>query len=285
MTHPRIDVKPIASALGAEVFGVDLAKPLEDESWSEIRRAFHEHLVLFFRQQVLTPEQQLTFARRFGPTEPYPFINGVEGYPELVEVVKLPDEAHNWGSSWHADMTYRKNPPAGAVLYAKEVPPFGGDTLFANMYLAYETLSPGMQRLVEQIEAVHDSSDPTEHASLYKGIAMQGSGSGSREVAHHPLVQTHPVTGRRSLYLCRPYSIQFVDMTVEETRPLLDALEAHATRPELTCRFRWEPNSVAVWDNRCAMHKAMDDDLQALKSGEGFRRVMHRATIAANASS
>jgi len=277
--YQHIEVRPYSSAVGAELLGVDLSQPLDGHTWAEIRRAFHQYLVLFFRDQTLSPEQHLSFARRFGDLEPYPFVHGIAGYPELIEIVKLPDETRNFGCGWHTDMSYGEQPPLGAVLYGIEVPPLGGDTLFANMYLAYETLSDGMKALVAKLKGLHDSREPEDHSRMFKGMSMMGKKGMSRQVSAHPLVNTHPVTGRNSLYLSPTYCQQLVDMSIEESRPLLDYLERHAVQGALTCRFRWEPGSVAVWDNRCTMHVAISDDLGARLHGQGFRRVMRRATI------
>lgn len=279
MSYQRIEVKPYASAVGAEILGVDLSKPIGDELWAEIEQAFHQYLVIFFREQKITPEQHIAFSRRFGDLEPYPFVNGIEGHPELIEIVKLPNETVNFGRGWHADMSFRKQPPLGAVLYGVEVPPVGGDTLFANMYLAYETLSDGMKALVGKLRGVHDSGEPRRHNHDYKGMSMMAKEGASRQVVTHPLVATHPATGRNSLFISDSYCHHFENMTVEESKPLLDYLLEHATQPALTCRFRWEPDSIAVWDNRCLMHVAIADDLGAKLHGEGFRRVMRRATI------
>ena len=276
--HP-LEIRPLASAIGAEVLGVDLAEPLDEHVWSEIRDAFHDHLVIFFRDQSLTPEQHLTFSRRFGELEPYPFVNGIEGYPELIEIVKMPSEVRNFGAGWHADMSFRDEPPLGAVLHGLEVPPVGGDTMFANMYRAYETLSDGMKRIVENLVGLHDSHEPTDHSQHFKGMSLMGKEGAVRQVTRHPLVKVHPVTGRKSLFISPDYCMELEGMTPRESRMLLDYLEEHATQLENCCRFRWQPNSIAIWDNRCTMHNALDDDLGARDRGEGFKRVMRRATI------
>ena len=279
MTYQTVEVRPYSTAIGAEVLGVDLSKPLDERTWSEIHDAFHRYLVIFFRDQHLTPEQHVSFSRRFGELEPYPFVHGIEGYPELIEVVKLPDEVRNFGSRWHADMTYREVPPLGAVLYGIEVPPAGGDTMFCNMYLAYEMLSNGMKELAGRVRGIHNSGEPSGHATNYRGMSLQVKKGRRREINTHPLVRSHPVTGKTSLFISPAYCRQLEDMTMEESRPLLDYLEAHATRHEFTCRFRWQPNSIAIWDNRCAMHHALEDNIVARGGGEGFKRVMRRATI------
>ena len=279
MNYEKIDVRPYSAAVGAEIFGVDLAEPLDNRTWSEIHQAFHDHLVIFFRDQHISPAEQLSFARRFGELEPYPFVHGIEGYPELIEIVKMPNEIRNFGSPWHIDMSFREAPPLGAVLYAMEMPVAGGDTMFANTYLAYETLSEGMKEMVGRLRGVHNSGDPKGHSNNYRGMSLQEKKGVEREIRSHPLVRTHPVTGNKALMISPAYCTELEDMTPDESRVILDQLEQHATRHEFICRFRWEQNSIAVWDNRCAMHRVLEDDLAARAGGEGFKRVMRRATI------
>lgn len=279
MSYQAIEVRPLSSAIGAEIFGVDLSQPLDDQTWSEIHDAFLDHLVIFFRDQDLTPEQHLTFSRRFGTLEPYPFVHGIEGYPELIELVKMPDEARPFGAEWHVDMSFRDHPPLGAVLCALEVPQYGGDTLFSNLYLAYETLSDGMKTLLQRTNGRHDSLDPSSHSQQYRGMQTQEREGAKPENRPHPMVRIHPDTGKPSLFVSPSYCWQLEDMTVEESRPLLDHLNEHATRPEFQCRFRWQPHSIAVWDNRCVMHNVVKDDIAAERGGQGYRRVMRRSTI------
>ena len=278
-----LGIRPYSSAIGAEVRGVDLSRPLDDRTWMRIHRAFLDHSVLFFRDQDLTPEQHLAFSRRFGELEPYPFSDGMAGYPELVEVVKLPDEVQTFGGGWHVDMSFREKPPLGAALYAIEVPPAGGDTLFANMHLAFESLSRGMRRLVRSLKAVHDShlylSFEEAHEPAYRGMKMRNDDP--PEVRTHPLTRVHPESGRTSLFISPDYSGRLEGMSAAESAVLLDTLERHATRHEFICRFRWEPGSLAVWDNRCVMHNALRDDIGARLRGRGFKRVMRRSTIKA----
>ena len=274
-----VQIEPLTTAIGAEIHGVDLAEPLDERTWDVIRTAFHDHLVLFFRDQDLSPERHVEFSRRFGTLEEYPFVKGIDGHPELIEIVKMPDETRNFGAGWHVDMSFRAEPPLGAVLLGVEVPPVGGDTMFGNLYLAYETLSDGMKGLLENLRGVHDSMDPTGHSQKYKGMAMAKKETGERTVTAHPMVRVHPETGRKSLFISPDYCFRLEGMTEEESRPILDYLEAHAARHEFTCRFRWRPNSIAIWDNRCCMHQALTDDLAARSGAEGFRRVMRRSTI------
>lgn len=278
MTYRHIEVRPIAGALGAEVDNVDLAE-LDEESFVEIRRAFLQHLVLFFREQELSVEAQKAFGERFGPLYVHPYVAPLAGHPEVVEVVKDRDDRKNFGGSWHAVLTYLEKPMFGAVLYALEVPPQGGDTLFVNAYCAYETLSPGLQRLLKGLVAVHDDRasglyDRDKIRSMgLRDVVVDDVGRPLGTRAEHPVLRTHPETGRQALFVNGISTIGFKDMTEEESRPLLDYLCQHLERPEFTCRFRWTPGSVALWDNRCTQHLALNDY-------HGHRRVMRRVLIA-----
>ena len=277
MTQQTISVEPIAGALGAEIAGVDLSLPLSDRVIGEIRAALLEHLVIFFHDQHLTPEQQLDFGSRFGQLQIHEFVEAMAGYPEILEVRKEPEETRNFGGGWHTDVSYLERPSLGSVLYAREVPEFGGDTMFANQYHAYETLSDGMKAMLDGMTAIHSARRPygpnAARAQEYGPSSMRFIFS---EAAHaeieHPVVRTHRETGKKALYVNRTFTLRFKDMTEEESAPLLHYLCDHAVRPEFTCRFRWRPNSIAFWDNRCVQHNAINDY-------RGARRVMHRVTI------
>ncbi|HTL84070.1 MAG TPA: TauD/TfdA family dioxygenase, partial [Acidimicrobiia bacterium] len=226
--YQRIKVLPIAGALGAEITGVDLATDLVDETVVEIRCAWLEHLVVFFRDQMLEPAEFLAFARRMGEPVEYPFVKGIEGFPEIIAVTKLPHETVNFGGIWHSDTVYLEQPPMGTMLVAREVPPYGGDTMFANMYAAYDALSPGMQRMLEGLRAVHTSALADVSKTREDRIRDSGDAAADREyVSEHPVVRTHPETGRKALYVNVAHSSRFVDMTEDESRPLLQFLFAH----------------------------------------------------------
>ena len=271
-----IEVRPVTGSIGAEVLGVDLSKPLSDGAFRRIHRAFLDHLALLFRDQDLPPARLTAFARRFGPLADQYFkpldFETLDGHPEIAVVVKEADDRGiNFGGSWHADVTCWERPILGNVLYFKGVPAAGGDTLFANQYLAYESLSKTMRGLVRGLTGVH-SAIKTLVDGCYverKGDAHAphpGEGLGEGEMAH-PAVRTHPETGRKALFVNRTYTIRFLGLTAEESRPLLEFLCEHAMRPEFTCRFRWEAGTVGIWDNRCALHNAVNDY-------HGRRRVM-----------
>ena len=278
MIDTSFRVEAVAGALGAQIHGVDLALPLSDETFEAIRDALHEYLVIFFRDQDLTAGQHRAFARRLGPLEPHPYVAGLAEHPDIIEIVKEPEETHNFGSRWHADLTFLEQPPGGAVLYARELPPVGGDTMFANMVLAYETLSHGMRRMLEGLSARHASGEPKLYASEFRGMRERGDTDAIEQV--HPVVRTHPVTGRKAIFVNPVFTRCFETMTMEESAPVLRYLHEHATRPEFTFRFRWSPGTLLIWDNRVVLHNALNDDFGAARNGTGFRRVLHRATLA-----
>jgi taurine dioxygenase len=270
--YRHIEVRPIAGALGAELHGVDLATDLDDDVVGEIRAAWLEHLVVFFRGQKLTPAQQIAFARRLGEPIEYPQLKGLPDYPIITPVMKLEHERHNFGGVWHSDTTYLERPPMASMLYAREIPPYGGDTEFANQYLAYEALSEGMRHTLDGLTGI--SSSLKADASKTREDRLKAAGVEQKTlVAEHPVVRTHPETGRKALYLNVGHTTKFKGWTERESQPLLDFLFQHQTRPEFTCRFNWAVDSLALWDNRCAMHNPINDY-------HGFRRVMHRITLA-----
>lgn len=276
MRYRHIAVRPVAGALGAEVFGIDLAQPLDTDTLTEIRRAWLDHLVLFFRDQRLDSEQYLAFARRIAAPVEYPMLRGLAGHPLIVPVVKLPHERVNFGGLWHSDTAYLETPPIGATLLAREVPPVGGDTLFANMYLAYETLSDGLRRVLDGLRAVNSSAKADVTRTREDRLAEGGARleRGVELAAVHPVVRTHPETGRKLLYVNGGHTVRFDGMTEDESAPLLNYLFAHLARPEFTCRLRWQVGTLALWDNRCTQHNPINDY-------HGHRREMHRISLGA----
>ena len=269
-----IEVRKIAGALGAEIGNVDLSQPLSAAVVASIRAAWLEHLVIFFHDQVLTPAQFLRFARTLGEPMEYPLLRGLPEFPEITEVKKLEHERANFGGIWHSDTTYLERPPMGSMLYAREVPPFGGDTLFANQYLAFESLSEGMRRMLEGMIALSSSAKADATKTREDRMKTQArDGLPDEYLAEHPVVRTHPETGRKALYVNVAHTVRFKDMREEESAPLLDYLFQHQVRPELTCRFGWRVGSLAFWDNRCTQHNPVNDY-------HGHRRLMHRITLA-----
>jgi taurine dioxygenase len=263
---------PIAGALGAEISGVDLSRPLSPDALAELRGLWLRHLVVFFRDQDLSPRQFMAFAGQIGEPVEYPLVKGIEGYPKIIEVKKLEHERVPFGGIWHSDTAYLERPPMASMLLAREVPPAGGDTLFANMYLAFESLSAGLQKLLQGLKGVNSSTKAD--ASKTREDALKSSGKKSRDfLAEHPVVRTHPETGRKALYVNPGHTVRFAGWTEEESAPLLQYLFDFQVRPEFTCRFSWQPGSIALWDNRCAQHNPVNDY-------HGYRRVMHRITLA-----
>jgi taurine dioxygenase len=274
-TTTRLEIQPIAGALGAEIHGVDLGSDLDDATVAEIRQALLDHCVIFFRDQEFGAEQHKRLARRFGEIFIHPNYYGTQADPEIVEIRREIGDTKVVGEDWHTDTTMVAEPPMGAILYAIEVPPYGGDTLFANQYLAYETLSDGMKRLLDGLRAVHSdrtvAGPKVDHAG--RSTKARADADWRETISVHPVVRTHPETGRKLLFVNYSYTMNFEGMTEEESRPLLHYLFEQGHRPEFTCRFRWTKGAVAFWDNRCVKHLAVHD-------AQPFRRYMRRIQIA-----
>ena len=266
----RITVSPIATAVGAEIGGVDLATDLDAATVAEIRQALLQHLVIFFRDQDLTDiEQHKAFTRHFAELFVHPNFDMGQDNPEIVYLIREPGDTKVAGGRWHADTTMMAEPPMGAILYALEAPECGGDTLFANQYLAYETLSDGMKALLAKLKAVHNDrrvAGPGAGLNAQRATKVREDADWRMTEHSHPVVRTHPETGRKSLFVNCIYVERFEGMTVEESAPLLHYLYDHCSRPEFTCRFRWQTHSVAFWDNRCVQHLAIHDNRQARRS-------------------
>lgn len=259
---------PLGGSIGAVLTGIDLSLPLTAAEIEFVERSLAEYLVVFFRQQRLDPDSLRQAATQFGEPVPYPFVAGMPGLPEVVEVLKLPHESVNFGGVWHSDTAYLEEPAMGAMLYAHTVPSKGGDTLFANMYGAYELLSPGMQDLLGKLRAVNDADKADIAATRVERQTTKKKGL----AAEHPVIRTHPVTGKPLLYVNRAHTTRFAGMTEAESRPILDYLFDLQTRAEITCRFRWEIGSLAFWDNRVCQHYPMNDY-------QGELRRMYRVSL------
>jgi taurine dioxygenase len=267
-------LRPTCQSLGAEVEGVDLSSPLPESDLATLKTAFAEYGVLFFRDQVLTPEQHIAFAQSWGRVVINRFFTPVEGHPQVAEVRKEPDQANNVGGGWHTDHSYDEEPALGSILYARELPETGGDTLFAGMSAAYDALSAGLQETLLSLRAVHSSRHVFgPDAGLPDDLLSRlGNADQATQDAVHPVVITHPLSGRKSLYVNPGFTRRIDGWTEEESRPLLEYLYEHASRPEFVFRFQWKPGSVAFWDNRATWHCAMNDYA-------GQRRLMHRITL------
>ena len=269
-----ITVEPVSGTVGAVVRGVDLSEQLDEGTVGEIRSAFLSHHVLFFHDQDLTAEAQLRFGRAFGELDTHPFVEGTEAHPEIIEIITEPDDVLNFGGGWHSDVTFLEEPDLGSVLYALEVPPFGGDTLFADQHAAYEALSDTMKDLLDGLVARH-SAGPQYAEGGYSTLSKSMKTKlpeHANGVVGHPLVRTHPETGRKALYVNPSFTIGIEGMRMEESMALLGFLFTHMVREPFTCRFRWSPGSVAMWDNRSVLHYALFDY-------RGHRRHMRRITV------
>jgi taurine dioxygenase len=273
MNDAGMTVTRLAGAIGAEISGVDLRRPLPAEQGAALRRIWLDHGVVFLRDQQLTSDQFLAFAQAIGTPVEYPFVNGIPGYPYIIEVKKLEHERVNFGGVWHSDTAYLDQPPMATLLLAREVPPQGGDTLFASQVAAYEALSDGMKRLLAGLRCVNSSAKADTSRTREDRIAEGGRSDRRDYTVEHPAVRVHPETGQRALFMNVAHTVRFAGMTEDESAPLLRFLHEHQKKEEFTCRFRWQVGSLALWDNRCVQHYPVNDY-------HGHRRVMHRITLA-----
>ncbi len=276
MTHKHIEVRPLAGSLGAEICGVDLRDSLDDETFEEIHQALLDNLVIFLRNQDITPDQQKAFGRRFGELHIHPYIPTLEGHPEIIKLESAddgPGEMAYQSNTWHTDLTYTAEPPMGSMLHGIKVPAVGGDTMFLNLYASYQALSDTMKSLVDDLTAVHDivasmPPDFTRQSWAPKQLARMQEVTPPVE---HPVVRTHPETKRKCLFVNRNFTSYIKGMTLPESDALLGFLLEHIEQPEFQCRFHWETKSLAFWDNRCTQHYAVNDYRS--------KRQMHRVTI------
>jgi taurine dioxygenase len=250
-----IEVKKVTPHCGAEIHGVDLARPLDDATFAEIEKALVEHTVIFFRDQTLTPEQHKALGRRFGELHIHPaYPDLLPGHPEIMIIRADETSKRIAGEAWHSDVSCDPEPPLGTILHMHELPPVGGDTLFASMYAAYEALSPPMKRFLEGMTALHDGEQA--YRGRYEGVKDDGKAFPKSE---HPVIRTHPVSGRKVLFVNRTFTTRIVQLAKHESDAVLDLLYRHIETPEFQCRFQWRLGSIAFWDNRCAQHHAMWD--------------------------
>jgi len=274
--YAHMSVHPVSGALGAEVTGADL-KDCDAATFAELERALTDHLVLFVRDQALAPDDQIALARRFGPPLRWPYAAPLPGYPEITELPSEPGDRYNFGGSWHQDSLNFERPPKITMLYCVECPAVGGDTSFANQYLAWDSLPEALREKLAAMTAVNSA------AKSYAGHAGSGEvkaqtatpltfEAAEEQEAEHPVARTHPVTGRTALFVNSAFTARFAGLSEADSLPLLRELWAHAVTPEFTCRLRWRPGTLALWDNRCTLHYAHNDYA-------GCRRVMRRIAI------
>ena len=261
MNHPApLDIRPLTPALGAEVFGIDLSAPLAPSDVEAILRALVAHQVIFFRDQHMSHEQHIQFGQRFGSLHVHPLAAGNHpDHPELLRIHADETSERVAGENWHTDVSCEEEPPMGSMLYLTDVPPSGGDTMFCSMYAAYDALSRPMQQFLEGLSAVHDG------AKVWTKYNMTPSRPFAR--TEHPIVAVHPDTGRKLLFVNKVFTSHIPALSAKESDALLDMLYRHIENPRFMCRFRWQPNSVAFWDNRCTQHQAIFDYFPARRSG------------------
>ena len=272
--YSTINVKPLSGNIGAEIDGVNLKK-ISKEQFKEIKIVFGKYGVIFFRNQNLSPEEEIIFAELWGEININRFFTNLEGYPKIALVSKEPDQKKNIGGAWHTDHTYDLEPAMGSILFAHQVPKKGGDTLFSSMYAAYETLSDGLKDTLKNMYGRHSSRHVFGTSRAERNDDTVGriiNSDKAKQDAIHPVVITHPQTGKKALFVNPTFTLGFDGWSDEESKPLLNYLYSHATKPEFTCRFKWEEGSIAFWDNRSTWHLAVNDY-------HGQRRLMHRITI------
>ena len=269
-----MEIELISGALGAEVKGIDL-KNSSIENWNVINDLLLEHKVLFFRNQNITSEEQLNLARKFGPLERHIYVKGREKYPEILRIIKEPDEKQQWGETWHTDVSYNPKPTKVIMLRSIKIPPVGGDTMFSNMELAYETLDDEIKNKIDDKKAIHSSLGAAAFVDAYK--AMEGNGNLKEYSNSHPVVRTHPETGKKILYVNSMYTKKILDLDEDESDHILNHIFKHQERLDFTCRFKWTENAVAIWDNRSTLHQGLTDFFPG--RGLGHERVMDRIAI------
>lgn len=268
--HIRVD--PVSSALGAEISHLDLRKKLSQECLQELKKAWNQHLVLFFRDQNLALAEMMRFAGEMGTPSPYPYVEGLKDFPNIVPILKLPEEKNNFGGVWHLDTAYLPTPALGAVLMAKEIPAAGGDTIFANMQLAYDNLEEKLQEKLSKLSVFNTSSKDAVSKSRTNRINKNRN---ITETAEHPAVRLHPETGKRSIFISPAHAIKFSGMSEEESKTLLDLVFQHQTKDEFCYRFKWKEGSIALWDNRATLHYPLNDY-------QGQKRLLYRISLKGN---
>ena len=271
-----MEIKLLSGALGAEIKGIDLTD-VSDENFKKINDLLLEHKVIFFRDQPLTSEQHIALAEKFGPLETHAYVQGIDSHPEIVRIIKAEDEKNQWGENWHSDVSYNYKPTKAVILKSLKIPPVGGDTCFSNMELAWETLDEKIKNKIIDKKAVHSSLGAEFFLENYKKMKGNDKKNYDEYTNEHPIVRTHPETEKKILYVNWTYTRQIIGMEKEESDKLLNILFKHQERLDLTCRFRWTPNTIAIWDNRSLLHYAIADYFP--QRGLGYKRIMDRIAV------
>ncbi len=271
-----MDVKLLSGALGAEITGIDL-KDTSDKNFKIINDLLLDHKVIFFRNQLLTSEQHIALAEKFGPLETHAYVKGLDNYPEIVRIIKAEDEKNQWGENWHSDVSYNEKPTKAVILKSIKIPPVGGDTCFSNMEIAWETLDEKIKEKIKDKKAVHSSLGASFFIDSYKKMKGNSKKNYDEYVNTHPIVRTHPETGKKILFVNWTYTKKIIGLDKEESDAILNKIFKHQARLEFTCRFTWTENAVAIWDNRSVIHFAIADFY--LGRGLGHERVMDRIAV------
>ena len=268
-------IKLCSGALGAEIEGIDL-KTINSDNFKTINDLLLEHKVIFFREQNMSPEEQIKLAKLFGPVEEHAYVKGLEGYPEITRLIKDAEEKNQWGEGWHSDVSYNETPTKAVVLKSIKIPPVGGDTVFSNMELAWETLDEELKKIVENRRAEHFSLGAGFFIDSYKHF--ESNGNDAKEYSnHHPIVRTHPETGKKILFVNWTYTKKIEGLEEHESNEVLSKIFEHQSRLDLTCRYSWTEDNIAIWDNRCVIHYAIADFFPG--RGLGYERVMDRIAV------
>jgi len=269
-------VKLLSGALGAEISGVDL-KDSSKENYKVINNLLLEHKAIFFRNQNITEEEHISLAQNWGPLETHAYVKGLDKYPKIVRIVKTKDEKNQWGENWHTDVSYNVKPTKAVILKSLKIPPVGGDTCFSNMELAWETLDEEIKKKIKDKKAIHSSLGAAFFIDNYKGMQGHEKRNYDEYSNEHPIVRTHPETGKKILYVNWTYTKQIIGLEKEESDEILKKIFEHQARLDLTCRFNWTENAVAMWDNRSVIHYALTDFYP--ERGLGHERIMDRIAI------
>ncbi len=269
-----MEVQLLSGALGAEISGIDLRDSSQD-NWNVINNLMLEHKVLFFRNQNISCEEQVKLAKKFGPLEKHVYVKGLKDFPEILRIVKGKEEKHQWGETWHTDVSYNPKPTKVIILRSRKIPPVGGDTMFSNMEIAYETLNEKIKKKIEGKKALHTSLGASAFVDKYE--EMEGNGNLEEYSIEHPIVRTHPETNKKILYVNSMYTKKIIDMDENESNDILKKIFEHQERLDFTCRFKWTENAVAIWDNRSTQHQGLTDFFPG--KGLGFERIMDRIAI------